>query len=101
MYVLDGASFAPIATIDFGDDVDNLRYDEAESRVYVGFGEGKPAAIGMVDAKTNQRLPREYKTLIPSRFSCSTREVGCISTSRICTKFCLSIELRERVKICS
>ena len=61
LYIYDGGSLELITSIDFGDDVDNLRYDAAESRLYVGFGEGKNGAIGMVDAKTNQRLPREYK----------------------------------------
>jgi YVTN family beta-propeller protein len=61
LYIFDGISFELITSIDFGDDVDNLRYDTAESRIYVGFGDGKNGAIGMVDAKTNQRLPKEYK----------------------------------------
>src|SRR5262245_3984267 len=45
--VFDGTSFAAVATIDFGDDPDNLRYDDATKRVYVGYGDG---AIGVVDA---------------------------------------------------
>ena len=61
LYIYDGGSLELITSLDFGDDVDNLRYDAAESRVYAGFGEGKSGAIGMVDARTNQRLSREYK----------------------------------------
>jgi DNA-binding beta-propeller fold protein YncE len=61
LYIYDGTSFDLIATIDFGGDVDNLRYDAAEKRVYVGFGDDETAAIGMVDATTNRRLPQEYK----------------------------------------
>jgi len=41
--------------------VDNLRYDAAAKRVYVGFGDEGNAAIGMVDAATNQRVQEEYK----------------------------------------
>ena len=51
-----------ITTIDYQADVDNLRYDDAAKRVYVDYGDGEKAAIGMVDATTNQRLPDEYKT---------------------------------------
>jgi DNA-binding beta-propeller fold protein YncE len=61
LYIYDGASFTLITSIDFGDDVDNLRYDPASKLVYVGYGEGPEGAIGMVDATTNQRLPKEYK----------------------------------------
>src|SRR5205807_251220 len=40
--------------------VDNLRYDAANKRVYVGYGEDETGAIGAVDA-TNERLEEEYK----------------------------------------
>ncbi len=56
LYVYDGTTFDLIASIDFGDDVDNLRYDAAEKRLYVGFGDEKSGAIGVVDAATNKRL---------------------------------------------
>jgi DNA-binding beta-propeller fold protein YncE len=58
LYIFDGQTFAPITTLDFGDDVDNLRYDAAAKRLYVGYGDG---AIAMVDVTTNQRLPQEFK----------------------------------------
>jgi DNA-binding beta-propeller fold protein YncE len=61
LYIYDGTSFDLASTIDFGGDVDNLRYDAAEKRVYVGYGDDETAAIGMVDATTNRRLPQEYK----------------------------------------
>ncbi|PYX86259.1 MAG: hypothetical protein DMG70_01050, partial [Acidobacteria bacterium] len=47
--------------IDFHGDVDNLRYDAANKRVYVGYGEDETGAIGTVDAATNERLDEEYK----------------------------------------
>jgi hypothetical protein len=56
-----GENFDLVKEIDFHGDVDNLRYDAATHRVYVGFGEDETGAIGMVDALTNERLPKEYK----------------------------------------
>ena len=61
LYVYDGTTFDLITAIDFGDDVDNLRYDAAEKRLYVGYGDDKTGAIGMVDAATNKRLDDEFK----------------------------------------
>ena len=61
LYVYDGTTFDPIASIDFGDDVDNLRYDAAEKRLYVGYGDERTGAIAMVDAATNKRLDNEFK----------------------------------------
>lgn len=62
LYIYDGSSFDLLTTIDFHGDADNLRYDPAEKRVYVGFGDEDTAAIGMVDATTNKRLDEEFKT---------------------------------------
>ena len=60
--VFDGAGdFQLIKEIDFHGDVDNLRYDPAEHRVYVGYGEEETGAIGTVDVTTNERLEQEYK----------------------------------------
>jgi DNA-binding beta-propeller fold protein YncE len=61
LYIYDGTTFEQITTIDFQSDVDNLRYDAARQRVYVGYGEDEGGAIAAVDAVTNQRLPEEYK----------------------------------------
>ena len=44
--VFDGTSFQLLKTVEYGDDADNLRYDAARERVYVGFGSG---ALGEVD----------------------------------------------------
>jgi len=51
--IFDCESFRLIDTVRFSDDADNLRYDPATKRVYVGYGEG---AIGVFDATTNKRL---------------------------------------------
>jgi len=62
LYIYDGTSFDLITTIDFHGDADNLRYDPAEKRVYIGYGDDETAAIGMVDAATNKQLDEEFKT---------------------------------------
>ncbi len=58
--VYDGTKFTLIDTIDFGEgsDPDNLRYDAAARKIYIGYGEG---AIGMIDPATDRRLPTVYK----------------------------------------
>ena len=61
LYIYDAAKFDLLTSIDFHGDVDNLRYDAATKRVYVGYGDDEAAAIGIVDATTNQRLDEEYK----------------------------------------
>ena len=38
--VFDGSSYAPLKTLDYGDDADNLRYDSGRKRIYVGYGGG-------------------------------------------------------------
>lgn len=60
LYIYNGSSLDLITSIDFGDDVDNLRYDATGKLVYVGYG-AEDGAIAMVDATTNQRLKEEFK----------------------------------------
>ena len=62
LYIYDGGDYKLITAIDYNADVDNLRYDEGPKRIYVGYGDEDKAAIGMVDATTNQRLDEVYKT---------------------------------------
>ena len=61
LYIYDGSTFDLLSSIDYGDDVDNLRYDASKKQVYVGYGSGETGAIGIVDATTNQRMPKEFK----------------------------------------
>jgi len=58
--VYDGTKFSLIDTIDFGEDSDpdNLRYDAAAKKIYIGYGEG---AIGVIDPATDKRLSTVYK----------------------------------------
>jgi hypothetical protein len=59
--VYDGATYTLRKTIDFGKDPDNMRYDEASKRVYVGFGEDD-GGIAVIDPKTDERIGEVYKT---------------------------------------
>ncbi len=56
--ILDGETYKVIDTVKFPDDADQLRYDPATKRVYVGYGDG---AIGMFDATTNKKLDGDFE----------------------------------------
>ena len=51
--VFDASSFKVIKSVKFSDDADNIRYDAAVRRVYVGYGSG---ALGIIDAATGDKL---------------------------------------------
>jgi DNA-binding beta-propeller fold protein YncE len=59
--VYDGATYSLGKTIDFGQDPDNMRYDEPSKTVFVGFGEDD-GGIAMIDPKTDERVGQMYKT---------------------------------------
>ncbi len=62
VYIYDGDSYKLITTLDFDGGADNMRYDAAAKRVYVGCGDDeKNSAIAAVDAMTNKRLDEVYK----------------------------------------
>jgi DNA-binding beta-propeller fold protein YncE len=61
LHIFEGTSFRPIKTISFGDDVDDLRYDASDHRVYLGFGDGAAGAITAVDATTNREIGGIFK----------------------------------------
>lgn len=42
---LDGQTLKPLKTVSTGGDADNVRYDSARGRVYVGYGEGALAVL--------------------------------------------------------
>ncbi len=58
--IYDGEKYTLLDHIDFGEgsDPDNLRYDAAAKKVYLGYGDG---VIALIDPVTNKRLPTEYK----------------------------------------
>src|SRR6266404_5015679 len=59
--VYDGATYTLKKTIDFGVDPDNVRYDSAGKKVFVGFGE-EDGGIAMIDPATDERVGQVYKT---------------------------------------
>ena len=61
MNVYDGATYTLKKTIDFGTDPDNVRYDPASKKIFVGFGE-EDGGIAMVDPATDERVGKVYKT---------------------------------------
>src|ERR1051325_1779028 len=85
--MFDGRSYAPLKTLDYGDDADNLRYDSGRKRIYVGYGSG---ALGEIDSEGNKvgetkldahpesfqledGTPRIYVNLQIGRASCRER----------------------------
>ena len=62
VYIYDGDSFKLLGTQDFDGGADNLRYDAATKRVYVGCGDDeKNSAIATIDAMTGKRTDELYK----------------------------------------
>jgi DNA-binding beta-propeller fold protein YncE len=49
--IYDGKSFEPLGELNFNDDADNIRYDDATKKVYVGFGSGGIAVVSAPDGK--------------------------------------------------
>jgi len=49
--LLRADTFAPVRTIRLGDDADNVRYDLAAKRLYVGFASGALAAVSPSDGR--------------------------------------------------
>ena len=56
--IFDGETYKLIDTVKFPDDADQLRYDPATKRAYVGYGEG---AIGAIDMTTNKHLDGDFE----------------------------------------
>jgi DNA-binding beta-propeller fold protein YncE len=49
--IYDGKSFKTVGELDFKDDADNVRYDSATKKIYVGFGSGGIGVVNAVDGK--------------------------------------------------
>ena len=54
--IYDGDSFKLLNTLDIGEDADNVRYDPAEKRAYIGYGGGEEGGIAVIDAASGKRL---------------------------------------------
>ena len=62
VYIYDGDSYKLLNTLGFDGGADNLRYDAATKRVYVGCGDDeKNSAIAAIDAMTGKRTDEVYK----------------------------------------
>lgn len=51
--IFDGKTYQLMETVRYSSDADNLRYDRAAQRVYVGYGDG---ALAVFDARSGRRL---------------------------------------------
>jgi DNA-binding beta-propeller fold protein YncE len=51
--IFEGATLKRVKSVKFSDDADNVRYDAAAGRVYVGYGDG---ALGVLDAASGDRI---------------------------------------------
>src|SRR5882724_4242211 len=49
--IYDAKSFQTVGELDFKDDADNVRYDDATKKLYVGFGSGGIAVVNAPDGK--------------------------------------------------
>ena len=49
--IYDGKSFQAVGELNFEDDADNVRYDEATKKIYIGFGSGGIAVVNAPDGK--------------------------------------------------
>jgi DNA-binding beta-propeller fold protein YncE len=49
--IYDGKSFQTVGELNFGDDADNVRYDETRKKIYVGFGSGGIAIVNALAGK--------------------------------------------------
>jgi DNA-binding beta-propeller fold protein YncE len=59
--VFDADTYKLIDTVKYSDDADQLRYDPAAKRVYVGYGDEAESAIGIFDATTNKKIGEDFK----------------------------------------
>lgn len=66
----EGSSFKPVATIDLKDDADNVRYDSATRRFWVGYADGALAAI---DATTGRQVADIKLDAHPESFQLENR----------------------------
>jgi hypothetical protein len=55
--VYDGNTLELVASVDVGDDADNLRYDARRKRLYVAYGDGGIAVIDAQTWKVLERIP--------------------------------------------
>jgi hypothetical protein len=67
--ILDAQTLKTISSVQCGDDADNVRYDGAAKRIYVGYGNG---ALAVLDAKTGTKLADIKLAAHPESFRLET-----------------------------
>jgi DNA-binding beta-propeller fold protein YncE len=65
----DGEKFEATVKVELGADADNVRYDAATQRLYVGFGDG---AIGVISAKKTASVGQADVSTHPEAFAIET-----------------------------
>ena len=64
--IYDGKSLQPVGQFSLKDDADNIRYDEATKKIYIGFGSG---GIAVVDASAGKQVGSITLSAHPKRSS--------------------------------
>ena len=64
--IYDARSLRSLGSLDLKDDADNVRYDEAAKKIYVGFGNG---GIAIVDARDGKQLSSIKLAAHPEAFA--------------------------------
>ncbi len=64
--IYDGKSFQVVGELDFKDDADNVRYDDATKKIYVGFGSG---GIAVIDAANGKQIGSIKLSAHPEAFA--------------------------------
>ncbi len=64
--IYDATSFHSLGKLDLRDDADNVRYDEAAKKIYVGFGDG---GIAIVDPRDGKQLGSIKLSAHPEAFA--------------------------------
>jgi len=67
--IIDGQTLKTISKIAVGDDADNVRYDSAAKKIYVGYGDG---ALAVIDAKTGRKMADIKLNAHPESFRLAT-----------------------------
>jgi YVTN family beta-propeller protein len=63
--IYDGKSFQTVSEMNFEDDADNIRYDEATKKIYIGFGSG----IAIVSAPDGKQIGSIKLSAHPEAFA--------------------------------
>lgn len=56
--MFDGGTYKPLNVVHFPSDADDSRYDPATNRVFVGYGDGSDAGLGILDGATGRLLEK-------------------------------------------